>query len=90
MIFVWGCIWGDDSSWKVQYLDLSDVPKGEIRREERFGYVKLATSPDGPAKDFIRCWRWQRRDAVEFSVPTMFDLASGAQIQTDDFDDDDE
>lgn len=23
--FVWGCIWGDDSSWKVQYLDLSRI-----------------------------------------------------------------
>ena len=26
--FVWGCIWGDDSSWKVQYLDLSSIHDG--------------------------------------------------------------
>jgi hypothetical protein len=41
--FVWGCVWGDDSSWKVQYLDLSKIQSGLIQREERFGYVELAT-----------------------------------------------
>ena len=40
--FVAGCIWGDDSSWKIQYLDLSEAEKGIIRREERFGYLELA------------------------------------------------
>jgi hypothetical protein len=42
--FVAGCIWGDDSSWKIQYLDLNDAEKGVVRRDERFGYIKL---PDG-------------------------------------------
>jgi hypothetical protein len=41
--FVWGCHWGDDGSWKVQYLELSRVRQGVVRREERFGYVELAT-----------------------------------------------
>jgi hypothetical protein len=39
--FVAGCIWGDDSSWKIQYLDLSKVEKGILEREERFGYIEL-------------------------------------------------
>jgi hypothetical protein len=39
--FVAGCIWGDDSSWKVQYLDLSGVTQGVIKRDHRFGYVEL-------------------------------------------------
>ncbi len=42
--FVWGCYWGDDSSWKVQYLDLSRVSEGIVARDERFGYVELATT----------------------------------------------
>ena len=42
--FVWGCVWGDDSSLKVQYLDLTRVQQGVISRDERFGYVELATS----------------------------------------------
>jgi hypothetical protein len=40
--FVAGCVWADDSSWKLQYLDLSQVDQGVIRREQRFGYVELA------------------------------------------------
>lgn len=39
-----GCVWGDDSSWKVQYLDLSKITEGVegiVRREDRFGYVEL-------------------------------------------------
>jgi hypothetical protein len=39
--FIAGCIWGDDSSWKIQYLDLSQADKGIIKREERFGYISL-------------------------------------------------
>jgi hypothetical protein len=39
--FVAGCIWGDDSSWKIQYLDLSEADKGILRRDERFGYISL-------------------------------------------------
>ncbi len=39
--FVAGCIWGDDSSYKIQYLDLSKADKGIIKREERFGYIEL-------------------------------------------------
>src|SRR5205823_952581 len=39
--FVWGCIWGDDNSWKVQYLDLSGVQHGLVHRDERFGYLEL-------------------------------------------------
>ena len=39
--FVAGCIWGDDSTWKIQYLDLSEAEKGIVKREERFGYIEL-------------------------------------------------
>jgi hypothetical protein len=39
--FIAGCVWGDDSSWKIQYLDLSRADEGIIKREERFGYIQL-------------------------------------------------
>lgn len=39
--FVAGCIWGDDSSWKVQYLDLSKITEGKLINEPRFGYLEL-------------------------------------------------
>ena len=39
--FVAGCVWGDDSSWKIQYLDLSRIEEGIFTRQERFGYLEL-------------------------------------------------
>ena len=39
--FVAGCYWGDDSSWKIQYLDLSQAHRGIVTRDERFGYIVL-------------------------------------------------
>jgi hypothetical protein len=39
--FVAGCIWGDDSSWKAQFLDLAEAENGVIKRDQRFGYIPL-------------------------------------------------
>jgi hypothetical protein len=89
--FVWGCYWGDDSSWKVQYLDLSRVQEGVIDRQERFGYVELATegfknpclTPDEPATEksdpptFIRLSRENGVARLTFEVEMDFDLNSG-------------
>jgi hypothetical protein len=89
--FVWGCHWGDDGSWKVQYLDLSRVQQGVVRREERFGYVELATfgfnSPCftldvGPPRNsdpppFIAVSRGGGVTRVTFAVEMQFGLESG-------------
>ena len=75
--FVWGCVWGDDNSWKVQYLDLSRVQEGQILREERFGYLELATHPNLAPKDFIECSFNEGRRKVSFSVLASFDLQTG-------------
>lgn len=40
--FVAGCVWGDDTSWKIEYLDLSRVEEGIVKREARFGYLEMA------------------------------------------------
>jgi hypothetical protein len=78
--FVWGCIWGDDSSWKVQYLDLSAVRDGEIRRDERFGYLRLAASPKLEPQAFICCSSWHGERRVEFHTRRDFSLATGEPI----------
>ncbi|HEX5082076.1 MAG TPA: hypothetical protein VFY40_08520 [Blastocatellia bacterium] len=88
--FVWGCQWGDDSSWKVQYLDLSRIQHGIVRREERFGYLELATfgfenpcfRPDAPIQNsapppFIKVSKYKGVTQVSFAVKMMFDLESG-------------
>jgi hypothetical protein len=44
--FVAGCVWGDDSSYKIQYLDLSRADEGIIKRDNRFGYIELPRGMD--------------------------------------------
>jgi hypothetical protein len=88
--FVWGCQWGDDSSWKVQYLDLSQIQQGVLRREERFGYLELATfgfeNPcfeldaaiqNSAPPPFIHVWRRNGEPQVSFAVRMTFDLDTG-------------
>ena len=77
--FVWGCIWGDDSSWKVQYLDLSRVQQGIILRDGRYGYVELATHPKLAAREFIDCSFHAGKCTVTFSALTSFDLHGGVK-----------
>jgi len=36
-----GCIWGDDTSWKIQYIDIDRIEEGIITRDDRFGYIQL-------------------------------------------------
>jgi hypothetical protein len=89
--FVWGCCWADDSSWKVQYLDLTQVQQGVIRRDDRFGYVELATfgfktpcltrDPEVLKKSepphFIDVSRNRGISKVTFAVEMAFSLDSG-------------
>jgi hypothetical protein len=81
--FVWGCVWGDDSSWKVQYLDLSSVGNGTLTREERFAYLILDTGePEGrevwrDAREFIHLWSYRGTQRVEFRTRQEFDLKTG-------------
>lgn len=39
-----GCVWGDDSSWKVRYIDLSKIEDKQLKITDKFGYYPL---PDG-------------------------------------------
>lgn len=82
--FVAGCIWGDDSSWKVQYLDLSQAAAGVVRREERFGYIEL---PDSVrlenAVDLIDYQTDATADyahEVRITLFQRFDLRTGHQV----------
>lgn len=37
-----GCVWGDDTSWKVQFLDLRQIQNKILIRTDAFGYIPLA------------------------------------------------
>jgi len=39
--FIAGCYWGDDSSWKIQFIDLSRIGENVFTIDDRFGYIEL-------------------------------------------------
>jgi hypothetical protein len=69
----------------VQYLDLSQVADGVIRRDDRLGYLKLATDPKLQPRDFIRCSSWEGKRRVQFYVENNFNLTTGAPIPDEDW-----
>lgn len=88
--FVAGCIWGDDSSWKIQMLDLSRVQFGEIRRHERFGYITLADNMSlddavqiVPGSFLVEADDWENappRWIARIAVQQNFDVDTGQRI----------
>ncbi len=73
--FVAGCIWGDDSSWKIQYLDLSRVEEGIIQRDERFAYIELPRSV--MLRDAIHVYGLSDTPRLHLAVSTEWDLKTG-------------
>lgn len=82
--FVAGCIWGDESSWKVQFLDLSDADQGVLVREERFGYIELPENVN--LKDAINMYDYgydsdeDDSNHIRINVMQTFDLRTGKVI----------
>jgi len=81
--FIGGCAWGDDSSWKIEFLDLSKADKGVIKRDNRFGYIEM---PGGVyrLKDLIDCdyidnlhKKSKEEKLVTIGCNIMFDLETG-------------
>lgn len=72
--FVSGCIWGDDSSWKVRAIDLSRISEGIITEDERFGYIAL---PPQLKLHQAVSWYWQSAHRVKIAVDLCFDTRDG-------------
>ena len=55
--FMSGCIWGDDSSWKMRYIDLAQIPNKMLSITEKFGYWEL---PSGTKlKQCVHMENWE-------------------------------
>jgi len=82
--FVAGCVWGDDSTDKIQYLDLSEAEKGVIKREERFGYIELPENLS--LKEAINMYDYgydnedEIANYIRINIMQTFDLRSGKII----------
>ncbi len=74
--FIAGCVWGDDSSWKIQYLDLSQADKGIIKREDKFGYIELLDSLSLKESISMRMAE-DKIDRFEIATARCYDLGTG-------------
>lgn len=71
--FVAGCVWGDDSGWKIQQLDLSKIDQGLITRSSPYGYVELA--PGVALRDAVEVdFETQR---ISIAVSATFSMKTG-------------
>jgi len=83
--FVAGCVWGDDTSWKIQALDLSDVEAGVVTRDERYGHLEvpegrrlseiITVRPCDPNAECEGSW-------VEMTVVVRFEAATGKSLRS--------
>lgn len=68
-----GCVWGDDSSWKIRYIDLSQISEGVVTTDDRFGYISLQ---DPLTLD--QCTKYSAEsDRFSFAVAMHFSRESG-------------
>jgi hypothetical protein len=54
--FLAGCVWGDDSAWKLRYIDYSKVDERILSIDERFGYHEL---PNGTLPQCVDLSSWE-------------------------------
>jgi hypothetical protein len=60
--FLCGCVWGDDTSWKIRYIDLKSVPDKVLSITDKFGYWSMPRSLS--LKECIDMTSWEPDDQV--------------------------
>lgn len=80
--FVAGCVWGDDSgNWKVNFLDLSGIEKGEVfytsEGKREWTYKQLPSNLTMKQAIKIDRWSADERYRIEWAVPEYYDLENG-------------
>lgn len=68
--FVSGCVWGDDWSWKIRYIDLREADKGKIKAEPKFGYIWLPRNLE--LRDVIQLDDYINMKMFRIAVPITF------------------
>lgn len=74
--FLCGCVWGDDTSWKLRYIDLSKVPDKQLEIFDRFGYWEIPSNMK--LKECINMRGWEpRHNWIELTRMEHFNLKTG-------------
>jgi len=81
-------MWGDDGSWKIEFLDLSEIASVALKRDARFGYLEMPG--DMSLRQAINMGDYRYDVTEEISYVTIarqkrFDLASGRMDDEDPF-----
>jgi len=72
--FMCGCIWGDDSSWKIRYIDLSRIPNKELIITEKFGHWEMPNNLT--LKECIDMSNWDLDEPIiRLAKAEYFDLS---------------
>lgn len=77
--FVAGCVWGDDTFWKLQHLDLSRVEEGILKRDDRYGYLQIPSDLSLPEAVDMRFWEPEDGGVPRLGIAAVrvFDLNEG-------------
>lgn len=77
-----GCYWGDDSSYKVQFLDLSRVSEGILKRDDRFGYVEIPEELDLKDSIGIFCVEGDGDALIQIASPRWYWITQDGGVKT--------
>lgn len=72
-----GCVWGDDTSKKVRFIDLSRISEGVVVEDERFGYLELPYS--GTLEDSVTIME-DIPGRITVDNPVTFDISEGKKV----------
>lgn len=74
--FLGGCVWGDDSSSKLRYIDLKRVPYKELDITEKFGYWEIPNKMN--VRDAVDMSGWEEAHHwIALSRMEHFNLKTG-------------
>jgi hypothetical protein len=83
--FVAGSKPGDDVTYKIQYLDLSQADQGVIKRDDRFGYIALPEKVTLEDAIHMSDYNYDPTDdesfAINIAVQQRFDLRTGKLVE---------
>ena len=77
--FLCGCHWGDDASWKIRYIDLSNIGNKELIITEKFGYWQMPSNLT--LRDCIDMSNWEPEHSwINLTKSQMFTLKQSKDI----------
>ena len=76
--FLSGCLWGDDSSWKIRHIDLSRASEGIVVQSEKFGYLPMPSRLSLRECVDLRYYsNAEKSEEIEFAARRLYSMKHG-------------